>query len=134
MKKSEIKKEAEKLMKNRNVDVVFATSDGQLFLEKNSADLHQETNAKGEKLTIFKFGAEDAPEAEAKAPANDMNAKDTIALVATVDDPAQLDLIQKEEEAGKNRKSVLDAIGSRNAALVKDGGDKNDDERKNDDN
>lgn len=34
MKKSEIQKEAEKLMKNKGVDIVHATSDGQLFLSK----------------------------------------------------------------------------------------------------
>jgi hypothetical protein len=139
MKKSKIKEAAEKLMKDKGVDTVHATSDGQLFFEKNAAELHRDTNAKGDKLTVFTFGAADAAEApegsEAsgkKDEAKPLNAKDTIAKIATIEDVKELDALQAAEVAGQNRKTVIDAIGARNAALQPDGGQKNDEQRKND--
>jgi len=162
MKKSEIQKEAEKLMKNKGVDIVHATSDGQLFFEQNAAELHRDSNAKGEKLTVFTFGeaetaAEDETDATAvkpkkaakkkvKTPKADTGATETPlqisarearedkAKIATIEDVAELNKLEAaENEREKPRTSIIKAIGARNAALQADGGEKTDEQRKADD-
>lgn len=117
-------------MKAKGVDVVHATSDGQLFFEKNSAELHKSTNAKGAKLTVFTFGEAEENEPEQ---AKQLNAKDTIAMIEGIEDVAKLDELNAAEVAGPNRKTVIEAIAARNAALQPSGGDKTDEKRKNDD-
>jgi hypothetical protein len=131
MKKSELKEKAEKLMKLRGVDVVYATSDGQLFFEANAAELHKNTNAKKAKLEVFPFGTEQEDQTSTES---GLNAKETIAKVKTMEDVTELLALQIAEEATeKPRSSVLKAIGKRNAELAPDGGEKNDNKRKDDD-
>src|SRR5690554_6345009 len=137
MKKSEIKKEAEKLKKEKGLDVVHATSDGQLFLEVNAANLHANSNAKvnakGTKLKVYTFEDEVETETEDENPSNPMNAKDTIAKIATIESLEELKALEAAEVEGQSRKTVLEAIAARNAELQPDGGEQIDEERKNED-
>lgn len=120
---------------NPSVDTVYATSDGQLFFGKNSAELHRDTNAAGDKLTVFVFGAAAAFDMEAEiVPAlapNQHNVNEVsipefeglstealIGEIAKVEDLSVLTVLQAMEDNGEKRASILAAIGQRNAQLV----------------
>ena len=61
--KSELNKQAQKLSIQYNAPVVYGTSDGQFFLEKNRADLH----SKAKNLTVYEF-LKDGTEADVSEP------------------------------------------------------------------
>jgi hypothetical protein len=61
--KSELNKQAQELSIQYNAPVVYGTSDGQFFLEKNRADLH----SKAKNLTVYEF-PKDGTEADASEP------------------------------------------------------------------
>jgi hypothetical protein len=72
MNKTEIQKLAQDTFKsNPDAKECFITSDGYVFLSKNAADLHKNTNPKKKKLTVIPmvneaFGASDAKKGDKK--------------------------------------------------------------------
>lgn len=144
MKKAEIQKRANAVLKeNPDVDEVFATSDGQIFLTENAANLHKNFNAKKKKLSVASYevsgkptsnlkkvedtGSEESPMQKGKREAKELKEK-----VATATQE-ELDVIEKAEVEGKNRKSIIKAIGERKAVLTPTGAEKIDTNKQNDD-
>lgn len=101
--KEELEKKALKIFKQfPNANKVYATADGNVFLDKNRANLH----TKGQ---IFEI--ERAHKSDANLSVKD--AKTMIEEIAKIDKIEELDLIQSSEK----RKTVLEAIEKRREQL-----------------
>ena len=107
---SELKELANKVFEQfPNSDKVFATTDGNIFLNKNRAELH--AGPKGKILTI-----ERPIETEKKATKEyALNSKDTIAKVKAATTLEELKQFTDDE-----RKGVIDAVEKRTAELTAD--------------
>jgi len=113
MKKADIKKLAiAVLVQNPEVAKAYATSDGQIFLTENAANLHKNTNAKGKELEVFEFDNPDAGNDTGSGddnPVSEMNVKDAKEFIATLEVVEDLEAIAEVDE----RKGVKDAVAAR---------------------
>lgn len=107
--KSELKKEAQKQMKNQKVNKCFATEDGQFFILKNRAKLHAFANNKMELFEFENDGTNDAPK----------DKKETKAGKKKVTADAAIKAIEKAETV----EEVLDILGDDKRKTVKDAAD-----------
>lgn len=120
-------------------DTCYITSDGKGFFNKNSAELHASRNATGKVLEVKEFtrlekvGVVDPVNVTAEQKLLSGAIPEVKALLATVASNEELDAFAKAEQEGADRKGVHTAIAERRAALAPTGGDKNDENRKNDD-
>ncbi|WP_166964611.1 hypothetical protein [Yeosuana marina] len=109
--KAELEKKAQDVFKDYpKADKVFATTDGQFFLDENRANLH--AGAKGK---VIEIANEDTSES------NDTNKpKNAEALITEAKTIETIDLVEsaKDIEAkGKNRSTVIAAYDARIAEL-----------------
>jgi len=97
------------LFKKHNTDKIFATTDGQYFLDHNRAHLHARSK---KKMKVYELEASDLKEQDDKGNSEIhlLNAKTTIAAIKTIQDVEKLNTFLTEETEGKNRKSVIEAI------------------------
>lgn len=106
-------KAAEVLKMYPNQKEVFATTDGQVFLDKNRAELH----AKPNKLQAYPFDRFGVSAESSDAPEYDKNAKDTIADVRVLETVEELEVLK----TGEGRKTVLASIEDRLKELAEEG-------------
>ncbi|RLZ08595.1 hypothetical protein [Faecalibacter macacae] len=120
--KSELEKQANVYFsENEDVAKVFCTTDGQIFLEENRADLHAKSE---EKMAVFAFqnprANEEVVEAETEISLKE-SAGYLIGAFQLVTDVELLKKFLAEEQEGKKRKTVLEVLESRIAELATEG-------------
>lgn len=141
--KQKLAQRALQVLNKHHVDAVFATSDGQIFLSQNRANLH--AKELGGRVSVYPFTITDTfvPE-ETKIPTptisnedgdkeekdpddnevdridartledvEKMSVKELTILVNEQEDLVQLEAILVAERAGKNRKTAIEAITNR---------------------
>lgn len=93
-----------------NAPVLYGTSDGQFFLNKNRADLHASAN----KFTVHDIEAPQPPKGEEAEMQDDgLTVKEIKELVDGTADKAQLEQLLEDERNGENRKTAIAAIEAR---------------------
>jgi len=99
-----------------NENKVFVTSDGQAFLNEAYAKNHAVKNASGKELKLETFLREGETKPGADAP------KTAEELIAAINSATELEVVKtilEAENAGKKRKTVLDAADAKIAELSK---------------
>ena len=107
-KKELAEKAADFFKENPEVSEVFATTDGNIFLLKNRAELHA-----GPKGSVHLF-TPDVPQEKTASTSSTPNAEATIALIEKVTTLEELADFEKDEK----RKTVLAAIEKRKGELT----------------
>ena len=110
--KAELKAKAAKIFGENTGSVIYAVSDGQMFFNKNRAEL--DANSGKEKLAVYDFARQDVEDSKSTTKEDDGHSVDELKeLVAQTSDFAQLDKLLEDEKAGKNRKTAIAAIEAR---------------------
>lgn len=117
--KTELTKKAIEVFRENTGSVIYATTDGQLFFNKNRAELHA---GKGKtKLGVYDIAradvALDPKEVDAVKEDNEQTVDDIKELIAETSDLAELDKLLTDEKEGKDRKTAIAAIEERIAEL-----------------
>ena len=99
-----------------NENKVFVTSDGQAFLNESHAKNHAKNNRTGKELKLEVFLREEEKKPEGSAP---KTAEELIAGINSATEIDEVNAILMAENAGKKRKTVLDAAEAKIAELSK---------------
>lgn len=121
--RKKLKEKAVKVFQENKGSVIYATSDGQMFFNRNRAELH----ANSAKLTVYDIPRSELDEqlktkgkpngSESGKEDNGHTVDDLKALVAKTLDFAELAVLLEDEKAGKNRVTAIAAIDERVAEL-----------------
>jgi hypothetical protein len=119
MKKSLLIKNSLSVFESHHVDTVYATSDGQYFIDENRANLHQ--NSDGKKLTVYTISQEEATEANTPKKSEILNqsVKDLTASLEEISSVEELYNLLAEESNIDTRKSAIAAINDRIESITK---------------